>query len=334
MLATFAEIKSSRALEIADVAVGSSKFKTLVNEASRRLLRRGDWAGTVISVYVCVRNGCIVWPRYVGQIRKANLCHHAIPVRSVYYDYFEADAFESWKHCGWLGMDCQSSLVHYGRAPVHQDIKGEARYVRLYHTVNEDLGKTVTIFGEDNNGQILRRRDPATGTYYDGVTLVAQLPYAQTPGYVRRIDRVLKDVTQGDFRLYAYDTANAVLEDVALYEPTETNPAFVRYKLSGACGTACCSTTSPFGVAALVKLKYLPIINDQDLVLIQNLDALKLMMQSVRCGEGQDFASAKAYELEAVRELNHELNDETPEDQIAVNVDCFSGSGLGVRQMN
>jgi len=336
MLETFAAVKASRALEIAGVTVDSNEFKTLLNEATRKLMRRGDWAGTVVSIYLCATKGCVVFPRYVGQVRKLNICKQPIPIRNVYWDFFEANAWTNWNSCSWLGMPCESRLINYGRTPIVQDILGEGRYVRLYAVTNADYGKTVTIFGVDNNDIPLRHRD-ANGDWKDGIVLAAKNPYDQTDIYVRRIDRVIKQVTQQEFRLYAFNAADAVLETLATYEPSETNPAYQKFKLKldGCCwpGTSTnCDTQQ--GLAGLIKLQYVPVVDDNDLVLIDNLDALKAMMQSIRCAEGQDFQSAKVYELEAVRELNHQLKDENPDDQISVNVDPFNSTLIGFQQMN
>lgn len=335
MLETFGAVKSSRAVEIAGLSSTTDEFKSLLNEATRKLIRRGDWAGTVVSIYVCATRGCVVFPRYVGQVRKLNVCRQPIPIRNVYYDFFEANAWHNWNSCGWLGADCQNRLVNYGKTPVFQDIQGDGRYVRLYAVTNADFGKTVTIYGEDNSGITLRHRDE-DGVWKDGIILTAKNPYDQSDTYVRRVDRVIKDTTQQELRLYAYNATDAVLEPLATYEPTETNPAFQKFMLrmdNGCWPGTCTNCDTQMGLAALVKLKYVPVVDDNDLILIDNLDALKLMMQSIKASEGQDFQSAKLYELEAVRELNHQLKDENPDDQISVNLDPFNGSFVGTQQM-
>ena len=85
------------------------------------------------------------------------------------------------------------------------------------------------------------------------------------------------------------------------------------------------------GVTALVKLKFVPAKLDTDLVLIQNLDALKDMMQAIQFKEANDIASAREYELSAIRELNLELNDQTPLDQTPVSMQPFNGLSFANR---
>src|SRR5258707_15264722 len=67
---------------IAGACSTTQDFTDLVNEAARRLMRRGDRFDTAIPIFVCVNNGCLVMPRYVQQIRRINFCNHEIKVRN------------------------------------------------------------------------------------------------------------------------------------------------------------------------------------------------------------------------------------------------------------
>src|SRR5690349_22789879 len=65
----------------------SDELIELVDASTRRLMRRGDWFVTAIPIYVCVFNGCICWPRYVGQVRRLHMCNSQIPVRNLWYQF-------------------------------------------------------------------------------------------------------------------------------------------------------------------------------------------------------------------------------------------------------
>lgn len=326
---TFGELKASTAADIAGVCADSAQFAARVNEITRRLLRRGDWSGTIVPIHTCVRAGCVVWPRYVGSVRKINVCNRPVAIKNVWYDFLEYRDRPSWG--AWCG--CAARMIGQEQAAAFSDIYGDGRYVRAYCTARNDIGKTIQLFGEDNHGQPLRTRG-SDGNYTEGITITFAAPFASTSIYVRRIDRVIKDVTTGDVRLYAYNPATDILEDLALYGPTETVPSYVKYKLhapswpsttTAGQGT-CCPTLS---VLALVKLKFIPAQVDSDLVLIDNIDALKLMLQSVRYEENGDRASARGLESDAIRELNLQLRDDNPENQTPIVIDAFSGSGAG-----
>jgi hypothetical protein len=269
-----------------------------------------------------------VWPRYVHAIRKINLCKRPLEVSNVWYNFipYEASCWSNPSWCAsWLGGNCR--LTSETRTPTFSSIFGDGRTVRAYPSTPLDNNKTITFFGEDTNGQPLTTR--GTGGWSDGIKLSLRLPYAETTINVRNIDRVLKDSTQGPVRVYAWDTANSVLEDLAVYQGNETNPAYLRTQLSGGgcCDSGGCPTSQ--SVVALTKLRYVPVQNDTDPVLISNLDALQLMVQSLKSEDAVDRETARQYETDAIREANLELFDDNADDTIPVSNDPFHGTGIG-----
>lgn len=340
MLTTLGQAKRSSLKAIAGACPTSQGFVDLVNEATRRIMRRGDWVGTVCPVYLCVRSGCIVFPRYVGQVRKINICNQTIPVQNMWGSFIQYEDPRWGSGANWWGGNSFGAWLGQGvkltqkyRTPVFQDIMGDGRYVRAYPTARKDVGKTITIFGVDNNGQVLRTRDSSDDTWSDGWNLTLAAPFASTSAYVRRIDRLLlPDDLQQEVRLYAYNVADTVLEEIGTYEPGDENPSFERYSLSALnCGSCGCESLK--SVVALVKLKYVPARVDNDLVLVENLDALKFMIQCIKAEEANDRDTARGYEADAIRELNLELRDQMPEDETPVSINCFSGIGAGIQKM-
>lgn len=330
---TFGELKASKAVDVAGVCATSDQFKGYVNEAVNRLLRRGDFTGSTVPIQVCVKRGCMVFPRYVHMVRKINVCRHPIPTRNLWYEFLPDN--DRWWYPLFTGHS-GCSLTNDGRTPVYSDVPGEGKLIRAYLVYNEDIGKTVTIFGVDNNGQELRTNN-GDGTWSEGIVLALTKPFASTSTYVRRIDRVLKDETEGDVRLFAYDPVTDILDDIALYGPSETNPDYERYRLNAATWPStttpgapnCCNTS--FSVVALVKLRFFPVKHDTDLVIIDNVEAIKDMIQSIRFGEAGDFTNADKAEIRALRELNMQIADHNPEPQIAVSNDVFGSTGIGVQ---
>lgn len=315
MLQTLKSARESSLASVAGSCTNSAQFRQLVNKGTQMLMRRGDWPGLVIPIYTCVKRGCVVFPRYVGNVRQINLCKRPVEIRNLWYEF---QTHTGWRDCyssGWFQQ--QSRFSQQGKTPVYQNVLGEGRLVRACIQVQADVGKTVTIFGEDNNGQTIRTKN-SDGTWSDGVILNLAMPFASTNFFVRRIDRVLKDETESDVRLYGYDAANNVLEDITLMEPSETNPSLARYQINGCVGSDCGSSKS---ATALVKLAFVPVRFDTDLVLISNLDALEAMCQSIKSRQAGDFASADASESFAFRELNYSTGDEFPLDQVAVNIE-------------
>lgn len=322
MFATLLQAKQSDLKDIASACPNSSAFIKLVNKATRMLMNRGDWKGTVVPIHVCIKRGCVVWPRYVGSIRKMNYCaHHPMSVMGLWWSFLNYDTYKSWCHPHSPGFYSQA----YGFTPVMQDVMGTGRLIRAYADARKDIddAKTVTIYGLDDGQQPLHTRLP-DGTWRDGVTITLAAPFGSTSTFVSRIDRVLKDETTGPVRLYAYDATNDVLEDVAVYEPSETNPQYTRHRvrLPCTCGTHCGDSKS---VVALVKLQFVEAKVDTDLVLIENLDALKDMIQSIKAKEARNLEEARELEASAIRELNLELQNQQNDDTMPVDIEPFKG---------
>jgi len=319
---SFGDLKTSPIINIAGVSPSSKDFARRVNEAIRRIMRRGDWRQLVIPIHVCIAGGCVVWPRYVKSVRKMNFCREARVIKNVWYDFLPQ--LGAPQHCDWFGWIGGNWMrrhvaVDQGKVSVFQDVQGDGRTIRAYLSTPLDANKTIKIFGEDNNGQMLMTQ--GVGSWTPGITLTlpsssSGLPYAESTMNVRRIDRVIKDVTEGPVRLYAFNAALNILEDIAIYEPSETNPSYERMRVHTPHSGSCCSGNQ--SVVALIKLAFVPVVLDSDLVFIDNIDAIKLMIMSIKSEEASDWASKKDCEVECFRELNYDIWDEQRDDQIPV----------------
>lgn len=327
---TFGQAKNSNICTIAGVVAESDAFKGYINEAMERLMYRGDFDGLLCVGCFCIRNGCVVFPRYVDTIREAVVCGQGhMYIKNQWYDFL-GENWINWRNqYGWgsgVGAynnpwwnygQCQSNMLGIGRVPTYDTIKGPLRKVRAYAQVNQDFGKTVTIFGTDNGGNELMHRD-AAGNWVPGIVLTLQSPYAESDGYVSHITRVLKDRTQMPVSLFAYYTTGAVLEDLALYDPGDIDPSFMRYQLQLPCSRNDDDTERFRQMTALVKLRYIPVEFDTDLIPL-TMPALKLLIMGIRAEESGDLNTAEGYIAKAVRELNHVTQDRNPGKQVSVN---------------
>lgn len=214
------------------------------------------------------------------------------------------------------GTFASQPLVNDGTSPVFNPIAcGRPVYIRVYPGVREDIGKTTTIFGVDGNGLKIQTKD-VNGVWQDGVTLTIAIPYSQTPITIREVTRITKDVTQGVTRYYQYEPLSQSVYDLVWYDQTETAPM---YRTSRIRFTPC-----PTSIQALVKLEFIPVVSDSDLVLISNLDSLADMISSIREKNAGHIQEAQALEMSAVRELNLELRNCFPNDQIVTHVEYGS----------
>lgn len=335
-LQTADEIKA-----VAKFCPTSTEFINLMNQVDRKLARRGDWAGTTVPIYVCAFTGCVTWPRYVASVRAVNLCNREVQVKNGWWDFLigqhsRCGKWSEWNHM--RGAEC--TMVQTMKTSVFQDIEGDGRLVRAYARCQADYGKTITIYGLDNNGQPLMQRDQ-NNNWIAGNTIILVNPYGSTSSFVRSVDYVLKDVTQCPVDVYAYNPAtdtgvlpNLGLEPMATYDGGETRPSYQRTRLGGmggsmgGCGfpqtNPCCGRKQP--ILALVKLKHIDAVVSTDLLLIDNIDAFVLEIQSTKSREAGDLVSMKAFQTEAIQELNRQLEDESPDDTFAAVNNVFGGA--------
>lgn len=312
---------------------GGQAAVDLINEATRRLLRRGDWIETVVPVFLCVYNGCLVMPRYVLEVRELNLCNREIPVRNGWWEFLSWNQNYPANWNAWIGSWCGQSggLNAQGMSPVFQDIQGEGRTVRAYPRCLADIGKTMRIFGMDNNGQPLITKNVTTGEITQGALLTIANPFGSTSTFVRSIDYIVRDQTTCIVDVYAYNATTNLLEELAHYQPTETTPTYSRYKLNVAWPYGASTCSSPCngrkGVVAMVKLRFVEAEQDYDLVMVPNVDALKLMIQAINREDANDWQNARELEKQAIEILNREIESQSPDDQFSVGVNTL-GPGV------
>ena len=309
----------------------SGDFFEMVNQVVPRLLQRGDWPGTLIPIRVQVRNGCVTWFRYVGQVRKLHACRGDIAVQSVWTEFLP---YNGPRHMhGWEAWRRQERrLVNQFQSCTYNDIYGPGCYVRLYCDLPQDVGTSITIFGTDNNNQILQTIN-ADGSTSNGATFTVQNQggafWGSTSTPVSRIDRVVVGKTQGMKRLYSYDASQSALFDLAIYEPSETDPSYVRQLLegcqrgqwSGGCGC-------PETVIALVKLKFIPVSVPTDgLIFLEGAQgALLHGIRAVKREEAGDAAGASSFWKMAIEELSRQQEDYEPQSQTPVVNNVFGTS--------
>jgi hypothetical protein len=299
----------------------SAAFIALVNTAIRRLLKRGDWYGTTQVVEFCTRGCEITWPNWAGTIEGVRFQHDKPGhVFNNWYRFTGAHHV----HSEWRS---DVVLEDAGTAPCYNDITGTTGKQIRYNVVKlADIGKKITIYGKKYGGQPLQEQNPVTGQWIDGLTITAASPYGTDATLVTQIDSVTREATSGMAYLYSYDPTTTDVVDLAQYQPNETNP---RYRRS-------CIHNAPHGrpdangicwrrIEALIKLEFIPLVNDRDFLLIDDFDALAFMIQAIKAEQAQDNPTAEAFILKAIRELNFRDRDKFPDQTTPIQVVAMSG---------
>lgn len=329
-LLTLGAAKESRELKsVSGTCSSSAEFLSLLNQATRKLMNRGSFFGTVQRIQVCTYDCKIVWPRFCGTVLAVNLSGGSSTPKNNWYGFLP---FSNWD----ISMGgafpfingCFGSppISDAGLTPVFNQIScGHPVYLRIYPGVREDIGKKITIYGVDGNG--LELRTQVNGVWQQGETITLALPYTQTTALFRNVTRISKPVTQGVVRYYQWAPVGDYTYDLVWHDPGETTPMYRVSKLPA--GRSCCLKS----IEALVKLEFCPVVGDSDIVQISSLDSLADMMQSIREKNGGNIQEAQAFELSAVRELNLILREKFPTEQTVTRVNYFGNSPLPSQQM-
>lgn len=313
-----ADISTTRFQTASGCGPGQADFLEIVNDAVQELIVRGDWSDTLIPMAFSVSNGCLTLPRFVGEVRKIHSFQHGtIELRNQWYQFLERRVHQGWEGC----RGVERNLEMQYRSPLFQDICGTGNYLQFYPTVPQDVGAQMTIFGKDDNGNWLQTQN-GDGTWSPGITLTATMPFTQSTVFVNWIERIACTQTQSKKLLYAFNSGTGNTYQLAGFEPTETNPSYLRYKLSGGwngpwSGGNCCGGC-PQSVVALIKLANLPIVNPQDLVIINNRGALLDAIRAIKAEDSTNSAAAAGFWKSAIEKLNRQLENDFPEDQTAV----------------
>jgi hypothetical protein len=308
--------------KVSGVVPSSADFTDYINSAQRMLMRRGKWYDTEWVVSFCVSGCVIAWPRWVGSISGIRF-GHGKPGQLFNNNFSFVGPHH--RHSGWHS---DAVIEDANLGPTANEVTGTTgKVVRYYVTKTTDIGKTITLFGTQYGGQPLQEQ--IGGVWQNGLTLTAAVPYSVTPAVlVTRIDAITRDATDGMAYLYEFDPVANTLRDLAAFEPGETNPRIRRsiiknkpFNCSKPDANGICWTT----VEALIKLEFIPVAQDRDFLMIDNLDALKYMVKALKLEEADDKQGAEASIVQAVREMNFDLRDKNDNDQIPVRVNAVMG---------
>jgi len=135
-----------------------------------------------------------------------------------------------------------------------------------------------------------------------GVCTVVELPHT-TRNAFRSIDAINKTPTKGWVRVYAVDPTTGSEYCIAILAPDETLPQYRRYAIPGF------ESKEGATVTVLAKRKFIPVVSDDDDLIVTNLGALKMMAIAIEKEENNNLPEAQTYEEKAVELLKEELKE-------------------------
>jgi hypothetical protein len=190
-----------------------------------------------------------------------------------------------------------------------------AMYLRFKFEQTEAAGK-ILVRGVLAGTQIYSTDD---GNYiegiavsYSGSTTVTTTQQFDLPPY-----GVIKPETKGRVWMYTWDGTTETL--VAVYDPTETLPAWRRYRVP-----SCTNSADNPTYIAVVKKEWLPIVDDNQVLPISNLGAIRNGLEALQCEDAKDRVRAKQLWQDGKELLSDEAFDDEGAGAIAtVQIDDF-----------
>ncbi|NBS69239.1 hypothetical protein EBT31_10055 [bacterium] len=268
-----------------------------INQACRRLLHKGLWAGAYGRFTIFTNNGCITWPRQIETIEAVADCCAVGTVRNQWFE-FQETGFGLVNGGGQVCLGNQ--LLDRGTVVSYRDLSGGTNnYLRVYPGDLSDVGKTITLQGTDNNGQWIRTQSGSI--WIDGEKVTLALPYVQTTKKFTTLTGVIRQATNTVSRLYEYDATTLAETDIAVYDPDETLPQYRRSYLGNRCNA---NEDKP--VTVMAKMRHINASTPNDYLIPPCADAIKLMVQAIRKEENDLLNEAVAYEAKAVQAVQEQ----------------------------
>lgn len=287
--------------QVTGVCETNSRVYSYINQACRRLLHSGLWAGCYGRFTIYPDSGCITWPRAIETIESISTCCAIGTVRNQWYEFQESGY-------GMLDSDpagVGQQLTDRGTVCTYRDMSGELdSYIRVYAGDLSDISRTIILQGYDQNGIWIRTL--VNGVWIDGELLTLAANYVQSTKKFTILTGVQRQSTNTASRLYEYNVTSGLEVDLAVYDPDEILPEYRRSFL-----TNWCSTTP--AVTVMAKLRHIPVSSTYDYVIPPCADAIKLMAQSIRSSDNNLLEESLGYEAKAIdllqKQTQHVLGD-------------------------
>jgi len=207
-----------------------------------------------------------------------------------------------------------------------------AHRVMVFSDHEEDDDSYITIRGYDETNREVFSEDGTVGERVQ----ITNNKGIYTQHIFSQITSIVKPTTNGYVYLHAYKPDEGYIYFLSAYHPDETRPSYRQYAIVAPTATCCNEDTGEtvrrgYLMTALVKLRFVPLVHDTDVLRIQHLTALKSMIQAVTFYDSSQVQAAIAYEARAEK-LLVEQNASYQSDETTIDFDSTISFG-GLEQV-
>lgn len=310
-LISLGDLKSGELPSLINLCKDDPRFTMKVNRALEFLLNCGSFWGTTRLAHFCVQDGCIVLPACLATIEAVRNCDRAVTIQSNWYRML-------WGHgghgcCG----DGMYDFEYIDQVPSFNQLCA-ARVLRSFVADSTDYGKKIKFLGYDKNKRWVRTRQ--NGLMKDGEVVTFASPFVDTQTEWTSVTNAIKDETDDTVTVFSKALNEDVLHAFATYEYWETKPSYQRFRLHeriwNNANNGCCLNGT---VEAEVKLAYIPVKYDDDLLPITNRIGMEMAVTGVKALDDGDlgrsdlllFGDQRNKRLGAIAMLNQEIRTNT-----------------------
>lgn len=297
MKITFGNIKNVLA-KVTNLTASDPRVLDYCNRAVERLLMEGKFVDTTARYQVCVNEKCLVWPRQFETIESCHVCGSPVTIRGPWYEALENGPG--------LASECGPclTLIDRGNSVAFDWVTTTGYKLAIYADGAESAGTVLLRYFDSTGNRVY--------TSFGGATIEGErLTIPAAGGYTvatyemlpRGLYHVEKPVTNRVIRLYAQKISDLSLLPLAYYEPDETLPVYRTSYLTTLGGGSCDATQ----VTIIGKLRFIPAINDNSVMMISHTEAIRLGVQAVFFEESNRLNEGAQYWGMALNLLNSQL---------------------------
>lgn len=219
-----------------------------------------------------------------------------------------------------------------------EDVEPEGLYLAAFCTEEADSAFTLKVTGFDSSGEeslneevpIRRWKDGVEGSIFGVVSAHGELwgeNSARSETQFSEVSRVIKPETTGYVSLYAVDPDNYQMFFLAKYHPRQTIPQFRKYRITNK------AVDSEYrdSILALLKLRYVPLVADDDVIPTNSMQALKLMVMAISEENKMNLQGAAALESRARAVLTKKEESASTSHGMPTIIDTDYRTSLGQR---
>lgn len=190
-----------------------------INQARRLLWNKRAWTTQEEYVQICCVNDCFTLPNRYEQIKLAWIGNESVSLADEWFNATNAYALHAEKSCHKLITEVG------GKHVLFRDYRTRPYQIAVLAENIEDVGVELMFDAQDEYQ-----------TYHKVKVTTAPSPdIGKSAEVVLGVRAVSKPITKGRIRVYAYDPVLEIKTLIAIYQPTDGNPTFRRFRVPKTC---------------------------------------------------------------------------------------------------